>query len=479
MSAATATAAAVHVLVFPYPAQGHMIPLLDFTHHLAARCGVAVTVVVTPQNLRQLNPLLAAHPRSVTALVLPFPAHPAIPAGVENTVDLPAGGFRHMMVALEGLRHPIADWFRTHPSPPAAIISDMFLGWTNHLAAELGVPGYAFFPSGFFAISFIRSLWCQSPELKNGDDRNTAVGFPEIPNSPIYPWWQLSPIFRSYVRGDPKSEFIKDSFLANFVKSHGLVGNTFYALEGVYSQYLKKVLGHNRVWAIGPVLPRSDPIHRGGPSSISPDEILSWLDTCQDRSVVYICFGSQAVLTNKQMAELAAGLEKSTVKFILSVKAATQGHAAGMYGALPPGFDGRVAGRGLVIRGWAPQVLILRNTAVSAFLTHCGWNSVLESIAAGVPMLAWPMEADQFLNATLLVDQLGVAVRVCEGRETVLPAEDLVRFLEGTVGDEWSEKTARAAALRKAAADAVSDGGSSVNDLEDFATELCGAVSLQ
>nr|DAD31562.1 TPA_asm: hypothetical protein HUJ06_010413 [Nelumbo nucifera] len=71
-------------------------------------------------------------------------------------------------------------------------------------------------------------------------------------------------------------------------------------------------------------------------------------------------------------------------------------------------------GRGLVIRGWAPQVLILRHRAVGLYLTHCGWNSVLEALVAGVPMLVWPIGADQFPNAKLLVDQMGMIVKVCE-----------------------------------------------------------------
>ncbi|KAL0403985.1 UNVERIFIED_CONTAM: UDP-glycosyltransferase 89B2 [Sesamum radiatum] len=211
----------------------------------------------------------------------------------------------------------------------------MFVGWTHHLARQLGIRRYAFFPSGAFAISFVYSLWREMPQRKNYSDDNEMVGFPRIPNSPFYPWWQLSPIFRRYVKGDPKMEFIRDSFLANG-SSYGSVFNSFGGLEGAHLDYLKKELGHNRVWAIGPVLPPDDvgPNERGGSSSTSISDIRSWLDTCQDHSVVYVCFGSQAVLTNKQMNELALGLEKSGVKFILAVKGATKGHVEEDYGAI-------------------------------------------------------------------------------------------------------------------------------------------------
>ncbi|KAL8492989.1 hypothetical protein ACS0TY_024264 [Phlomoides rotata] len=461
-----------HVLVFPYPAQGHMIPLLDFTRHLATR-GLTITILVTPKNLPLLNPLLSAHPDSITPLVLPFPPHPDIPFGVENTVDLPAGGFVSMMCALSALRNPIVDWFRNHLSPPVAMVSDMFLGWTHHLACQLSIRRYAFFPSGAITMSVSYLLWREMPVRRNPDDDNEMVGFSEIPNSPVYPWWQISPIFRRYVKGDPISEFIRDSFLANWA-SYGLVFNSFNGVEGIYLEYLIKKLGHRRIWSIGPVLPPDDVglSERGGSNSALARKVCSWLDTCQENTVVYVCFGSQAVLTNKQMTELTLGLEKSGVKFILSVKGATKGHTEGDYGIIPQGFEDRVNGRGFVIKDWAPQVMILRHKAVCAFLTHCGWNSTLESIMAGTPMLAWPMGADQFLNATLLVDQLDVAVRVCEGAETVLDSDDLVKFLREISNEKWSERRARVLALGKAALDAISGGGSSFKNLDDITRYL-------
>lgn len=258
------------------------------------------------------------------------------------------------------------------------------------------------------------------------------------------------------------------------MSSHGLLFNTFDGPEKIYSDYLVTQLGHNRIWSIGPLLPPDNvgPTERGGSSSVSASEISSWLDTCQDHTVVYVCFGSQAVLTNKQMEELTLGLEKSGAKFILSVKGATKGHNGGDYGSVPLGFADRVAGRGLVIKGWAPQVVILRHKAICAFLTHCGWNSALESIMVGVPMLAWPMGADQYLNATLLVDQLKIAVRVCEGAKTVLGSDNLARFVRENRSEEWRERKARAMALSKAALDAVSEGGSSFNNLDEFVRDL-------
>ncbi|KAE9445446.1 hypothetical protein C3L33_22656, partial [Rhododendron williamsianum] len=183
--------------------------------------------------------------------------------------------------------------------------------------------------------------------------------------------------------------------------------------------------GHDRVWAVGPLLPAE--IDSPSKPTRRPDgNIISWLDTCGDRTVVYVCFGSQVVLRNNQMEQIADGLEKSGAKFLWCIKEAPKGSAkGGDYGVIPSGFDDRIAGRGLVVREWAPKVMILRHRAVGAFLTHCGWNSVLEGLMAAVPMLAWPMEGEQFLNVNLLVDELKVATQVCEGAQTIPDSDKL------------------------------------------------------
>ncbi|MCL7021469.1 hypothetical protein MKW94_005416 [Papaver nudicaule] len=448
-----------HILMFPFPAQGHMLPLLDLVHQFALRATTTttITILVTPKNLPILNPLLIQHPSIVQTLVLPFPTpqDSPIPPGVENVKNLPPSYFLPMITTMSKLGGPILNWFQSHPSPPTCIISDMFLGWTQDLAS-VAEPGT-------LTLSISACLWGDLPTQGNDGNNNMdeLISFPKVPGCPSYPWWQLSPLYRAYVQGKKNHsnsadlELLRRDFLAN-----------------------RAYFGITRLWAVGP-LSQSGPTERGGTNSDEANDIIPWLDTCEDHSVVYICFGSQAVLNNAQLEALAVGLEKSGVRFVWCVKEPTLGHVSGKYGMVPSWFEDRTAGRGLVIRGWAPQVLILNHKAIGSFLTHCGWNSVLESVDAGVPMLAWPMGADQFMNATLLVDQMKVAVRVCEGERTIPDAEELAQCMAESVATgstSRNEMRSRAKELKQAAMDAVSGdeygGGSSFNDLDDLVHHL-------
>ncbi|KAF7153782.1 hypothetical protein RHSIM_Rhsim01G0068100 [Rhododendron simsii] len=454
-----------HILVFPFPAPGHIIALIDLTRLLLTR-GLTVTVLVTPNHLPLLQPLLSS--TSIHPLVLSPPETP------RNTNNSSLPGVVSHVCSYGALYAPILDWFNSHPSPPVAILSDFFLGWTHHLAANLGLPRLVFWPSGALTASLANHMWRDLPKVGDPANQNSILSFPGIPNFPTFPWWQISNTFRDFKEGDKDYEFFRDGMVAN-TKSWGLVLNSFTELERVYIDHLKRDLGHNRVWAVGPLLPPLDdvtgPANRGGSSSAPTDKLMAWLDSKPGDSVVYICFGSRVVLTSKQVEVLAAAIECSGVHFIWCVKKSGRGDAEGDAGFIPDGFEDRVGGRGFVIRGWAPQVTILRHRAVGAFVTHCGWNSVLEGLAAGVLMLTWPMGADQFYNAKLLVDQLGVGFRVCEGGEQNIPnLDELTRLLAESVGGNRAEREA-VVRLHDEAWNAV-NGGSSASDLDELVKEL-------
>ncbi|KAB1212781.1 UDP-glycosyltransferase 89B1 [Morella rubra] len=218
------TTTGVHILVYPYPTSGHIIPLLDLTQRLLSR-DLTVTILVTLTTSLLLEPYLSTHPSSLKQLVLPAPSPDIFCPPQKRIVS--------NVRAIRDLHYPmLLQWFQSQSSPPMAIISDFFLGWTRHLASELGVPRIGFSPSGAFALSVGFSM-CRDPhEPDDPEDLNFQVSFPKIPNSPVYPWWQIPPHVRCF-RGDPDKEFYMSNILDN-AASWGLLFNSFVELERVY-----------------------------------------------------------------------------------------------------------------------------------------------------------------------------------------------------------------------------------------------------
>jgi len=475
-----------HILVFPFPAQGHMIPLLDLTYTLACH-GLSLTVLTTPQNQPLLDPLLhkaSTEGLSIQPFIIPLPPTEGLPPGCENLAELPSPLISVYMDSLKDLAQPIEDWFQQQKKstdygfgPPVCIISDFFLGWTQSTAAKLGIPRVVFHPSSAFTVSVDYSLWKYMPHEELSSDNDT-VHIPELPHPVSFPKYQISRRARLYKKSDSVSEFVRYCMNLN-VESWGTIIDTFSDLESVYIDHLHRVVSSRPVWSVGPLLPpavfeakqRTHMIERGKPSSINESVCLQWLDSRGDKSVIYICFGSRAYLSNKQIEELAAGLEASEEFFIWVINDPPSSVPADEYGVLPLGFEERMEGRGLIIRGWAPQLLILSHPSVGGFLTHCGWNSTLESITLGVPLITWPMTADQYYNARLLVDCLKVGVRFCEGATTV-PNRDDLRIAVKRLLVREGEEMKRIEELRTAATMAVQEGGSSDRNIEAFVSEM-------
>ncbi|KAK8959391.1 UDP-glycosyltransferase 73C3 [Platanthera guangdongensis] len=259
---------------------------------------------------------------------------------------------------------------------------------------------------------------------------------------------------------------------ASFIESYGLVMNTFYELEPAYADYSKS--NGFSYWNVGPVslCRRSFEIlsARGGRSAGT--EVFGWLDGKEAGSVLYVCFGSLPRFTMAQFGLIRDGLKAAGRPFVWVVRddPATEGIlAAG-------GEEG-----GFVIKGWAPQVAILMHEAVGGFMTHCGWNSCLEGIAAGVPMVTWPLFADQCFNERLLVDVLDLAVDVGstvnslrEEERTLVVAERVTAAVEAIMGEgaEAEGRRERAKLMRKLAEAAVAEGGSSEVGLGLMVEEL-------
>jgi hypothetical protein len=197
--------------------------------------------------------------------------------------------------------------------------------------------------------------------------------------------------------------------------------------------------------------------------------------------VVYLCFGSRGTFSIPQLKEIAEGLERSGHRFLWVVKRPIQenhgmnqvANTTGEFelsSVLPSGFIERTKERGLVVRSWAPQVEVLSRESIGGFVSHCGWNSVLEGVVAGVPMIAWPLYAEQHVNRNVMVDDMKIAVAVeqREGDRFVSGVEVEKRVREVMESERGAEIRERSLKFKDMARDALGEFGSSTKALANF-----------
>ena len=177
------------------------------------------------------------------------------------------------------------------------------------------------------------------------------------------------------------------------------------------------------------------------------------------------------------MMELAYGLEESGSAFIWVVRPPSGHDMKAEFRAhqwLPEHFEDRMkeTNRGLVIRNWAPQLEILAHESVGAFLSHCGWNSTVESLSQGVPVIGWPMAAEQAYNSKMLVEEMGIGVELTRGKESEIKRGRVKEVIEMVMGEcgEGEEMRNKAAIVKDKMRAAVMDEqkGSSNTNLVDF-----------
>jgi len=274
----------------------------------------------------------------------------------------------------------------------------------------------------------------------------------------------------------PDLDDFRDKMVEAEMSAYGIVVNSFEELEQGCAEEYEKVM-NKRVWCIGPVSlcnkESLDKFERGNKSSIEEKQCLEWLNLMAPRSVIYVCLGSLCRLVPSQLIELGLGLEASNRPFIWVVKTIGEDYSELVRWLEDENFEERVKGRGLLVKGWAPQILILSHPAIGGFLTHCGWNSTIESICSGVPIITWPLFAEQFLNEKLVVEVLKIGVRIGaevpvrfgdEKKSGVLVkkskiVEAIEMAMEG--GEEGEKRRSRTTELGNIARRALEDEGSS------------------
>ncbi|KAF8015531.1 hypothetical protein BT93_H1144 [Corymbia citriodora subsp. variegata] len=452
------------------PGMGHLVPVIELGKRLVADHGFEATVFVLPSRAAHAEAEIiesAMIPKLLNIVELPPPDLSAAGLGPDATVGT------RLVVMMREARPAFRSVLAAMEAKPDVLIVDLF--GTEHLCIgdELGIPKYVYVTSNAWYLA----LFIYSPTLDKevkGEyvERTEPL---EIPGcKPVRPEDVVDPMldrsdqqYREYVRRAGELS-MGDGILMNVWED--LQAETLAALRN--EEFLGRVLSVP-VYTVGPLI---RPVRPAGLGT----ELIEWLDKQPSESVLFVSFGSGGTMSGEQLVELAWGLELSQQRFVWVLRKPTVKSLDGSFfdvgkggvgdevsSFLPSGFMERTHNIGFIIPSWAPQMDILNHPSVGGFLSHCGWNSTLESIVNGVPMVAWPLYAEQRLNATLLTEEIGVAVRPKElpskkivGREEI---EKLVRTI--MVEKEGHMIRARVKELKSKAEKALTKGGTSYESL--------------
>ncbi|XVF10440.1 hypothetical protein REPUB_Repub07fG0183200 [Reevesia pubescens] len=458
----------LHVVIVPTPGMGHLIPLIEFAKRLVDCHKFAVTFIIpndgSPMKLQRQ--LLLALPETISSIFLP-------PVSFE---DLPEDAKIETRIILSLTRslHLLKDSFKVlaQSTRVVAFVVDVFGVDAFDIAKEFGLEPYVFVATAVMILSLIFEL----PKL----DHMFSCEYRDLPEPIKLPG--CVPLYGRDI-ADPlqhRSDFAYQETLQQCKRFHlaaGIIVNSFMDLEkGAFEALMEGGRGLPPVYPVGPLIQTISTINEDGSY-----DCLSWLNEQPRGSVLYVCFGSGGTLSQEQLNELALGLEISGQRFLWVVKNPVENAANATYfgsiesdkdhfAFLPDGFLERTKDVGFVVPSWAPQIQVLSHGSTGGFLTHCGWNSVLESIVHGVPLIAWPLYAEQKMNAVLLQDGLKVAVRVKVNEERLVRREDIAKYAKQLIdGDEGQLLRTRMRKLKDAATMALSPNGTSTKSLAKVA----------
>ncbi|CAD6266515.1 unnamed protein product [Miscanthus lutarioriparius] len=492
-----------HFVVIPWPVTSHMIPMVDIGCLLAAH-GAPVTIITPPSSAQlvqsRVDRARAGHGRSagisITVTALPFPgAEAGLPEGCERLDHVPSVDLvPNFFDANAQFGDAVARHCRrllTHRRP-SCIVAGMCNTWAHGVACELGAPCFIFHGFGAFAL-----LCC---EYLNTHKPHEGKSLDELIDVPVLP----PPFEFKFARRQLPLQFLPSCSIPEHrlrelrefeMAVDGIVVNSFEELEHDSAACLAAATGKT-VLAVGPVSlcgggARAPPslLDFWAASSVDDDSrrCMAWLDAKKaesSSSVLYVSFGSAGRMPPAQLMQLGRALVSCSWPVLWVIKGADTlpDDVSEWLQCNTDGGDGQC----LAVRGWAPQVAILEHPAVGGFLTHCGWGSTLESVAAGVPMATWPFSAEQFLNEKLIVGVLGigVSVGVTKPTEGVLTGakdgggagkakadvsmEQVKRALDMLMdgGADGEARRTKATELKAKAKSALEHGGSSYMNLE-------------
>ncbi|CAI0422315.1 unnamed protein product [Linum tenue] len=472
-----------HAVLLPFPAQGHVNPFMQLAKLLHAS-GFHVTFVNTEHIHRWL--VRTRGPESVKGLPdFQFRAFPdGLPPSDKDATQDPhdiCHATQHyclqpFMELMNQLNSTPEDQEAVMNPPVTCIVSDGGMTFSTKAAELLGVQHATFWPAS--ACAFLAYLQfdelirrgispLQEANLTDGTLEKPLEWIPGMNNIRLRDMPSYATTMADAAGDIILFHTIKNA-VRNSLKSSGLIINTFDALEG---PVLAAIL-----YSIGPLHLLGEQIGSGSDesrsrigSSLWKEDLkcVEWIDRREADSVVYVNYGSFTTISAEQLMEFAWGLAESKRPFLWILR---DDVVMGDSAVLPVEFLEEIKDRGC-IANWCPQPQVLSHPAVAVFLTHCGWNSTMESVSAGVPMICWPFFGDQPTNRRYACSEWGIGVEL----SVDVKRGEIVDLVERVMSTEEGQgMKQRALEWKRRAREAIDAGGSSINSftrfVEDHAT---------
>lgn len=388
----------LHIVMFPWLAYGHLLPFLEVSKFFAAENGHRISFISTPKNIQFLllkNQLLDP---LIHFVELPLPPVPGLPETAESTSELPISKVQYLKKAYDKMEPSLVEFLRK-TGDVDCVVHDVLPYWLPRATAQLGIH------SVVFSIFNASSLAFVGPPNRLLNEMLTPEDLTAVPDWIPYP---TTVAFRLYDLLNLNEAM--DSDMSDLVRlGKSISGSTFVMVRSCPEFESEQLIFLEKLYE-KPVIPTGLlPPRLSTPITVNQTEekwkvLQEWLQRKEEKSVLYIAFGTEIALKQELLNELAFGVEKSGLSFVWVVKDGC---------SLPPGFEERVtSGKGFIWKGWAPQLDILAHASIGGFLTHCGWSSVIEGLSFGRALILFSGgNADQGLVARLLQER-GVGVEI-------------------------------------------------------------------
>nr|AXC07992.1 uridine diphosphate glycosyltransferase [Rehmannia glutinosa] len=417
------------ILMFPWLAHGHIFPYLELSKTILQRKNFHIYFCSTAINFSSIQAFIDTNflnnSIELVQLHLESSHDHQLPPHYHTTKNLPSSLTFTLLKAFQTSNSSFSDIIAT--LRPDLVIYDVFQPWAAKIASSQGIPAVHFSIFGAMPLSFVHHRYT----FGKSDFPFPGIQFED---------YELKSL-------DLVLEFLyanihdvdQDFLFGNFKHScHDIILlKTSIGVEGKYIDYLSS-LCHKKLVPVGPLVSYNDKNDDGDNS-----DIIQWLDKKKQSSTIFISFGSECFLSKIEIEEIAKGLELCNINFIWIIRFPI-GVTINLEEALPEGFLDRVAERGMVVTGWAPQAKILGHANTGGFVSHCGWSSIMKSMYFGVPVIAMPMKVDQPINARML-SEAGSCVEVKRNENEVFKGEEIAKAISKVVVEESGEGLRRRA----------------------------------